>query len=215
MFKQSSSTVIAKVQPSITDSTVVISAGSYVFDNNWIDFSGTVFNVTDYINSKIGPNRKGFFNGRGDALCIIVGLNSNGELEVEEGTQVVFTTAASVPIPSTFTFIPLVGIILIQDGTADMIGGLKPLKDNNVIFYSGTGNVIDKNLKGIVGVDSNIQGFTGLQGETGLIGIDGLQGPTGYFGITGRTGYGITGLQGLQGMTGINWDIQILFDHLV
>ena len=136
MLKQNFNTVTAKVQPSVSDSTVVIGAGSFVFDNNWIDFPGTVFSVTDYINSQISPSRKSFFNGRSYALCIVVGLSNNGELEVLEGTQVVFTTAASVPIPSTFTFIPLVGIILIQDGTADMTGGIKPLKDNNVIFYS-------------------------------------------------------------------------------
>ncbi len=215
MVKKNINTIVAKTQPSINPTSVVISAGSFVYDNNWIDFKGIVFDVQTYINSQIGSNRKTFFNGRGYALCLIVGIDSTGAITTEEGPQVIFNTAASVPVPPNFSFIPLVGIILIQDGTADMIGGVKPLNDTNVIFYSGMGNVLDKNLIGIDGVDSDLQGFTGLQGQIGLVGVTGLVGCTGSMGVTGLIGYGITGLQGPKGMTGINWDIQILFNFLV
>jgi hypothetical protein len=215
MLKQKDNTIGVKVQQSITDSSVVISSGSLVFDNKWIDYPGTIFNVQDYINAQIDAGRTRFFINRKYAVCLVVGVSSGGEIIVLEGAQALYTTLASVPIPPTFSVIPLVGIVLIQDGTSDMNLGFKPLKDNNIIFYSGMGNVIDKNLKGIEGVDSSIQGETGVQGETGLIGIDGITGLVGFKGDTGLIGFGVTGFQGAQGMTGINWDIQILFNYIL
>jgi hypothetical protein len=214
MLKTKNNTVRANVQQNITDTSVVISSGSLVFDNKWIDYPGTVFNVQDYINSQISAGRTRFFNGLNYAVCLIVGVGITGEITVVEGAQVLYTTLASVPVPPTFSIIPLIGIVLIQDGTSDVNAGVKPLKNNNVIYFSGMGNVIDKNIKGTDGA-TGLLGVLGSSGETGLIGEDGITGLNGIMGTTGPMGFGIIGAQGAQGMTGINWDIHILFDHLI
>jgi hypothetical protein len=214
MLKSKNTVVTAKVQKNFTDYSVIINAGSLVIENKWIDYSGTFFNVQQYLRNAITTQRVRFFNYAGYACYLVVGIDVNGALSVIEGTQALFTTSESVPRPAIFNIVPLVGIIVIQDGSSNLIDGIKPLDESNVIFYSGMGNVLDKNLVGPEGVNSLITGETGTQGETGFQGLPGLTGPIGDMGITGDDGLGITGLIGPQGMTGLNWDVQVMFDVL-
>lgn len=215
MLKAKSSTINARIQKNFTDDSVIINAGSLVYDNKWIDYKGTFFNVKEYLRGLITDQRVRFFKNVNYAVYLMLGIDVNGSLTVIEGTQVLYTTLKSVPIPSFFNMIPLVGVVIIQDGSSNLIDGIKPLNENNVIFYSGMGNVIDKNQIGQKGLDSLIQGETGLYGDTGLDGYPGLTGPIGNIGTPGYDGLGITGQTGAQGMTGINWDIQILFNTLM
>jgi hypothetical protein len=215
MLKSKNNVVNARVQKNFTDYSVIINSGSLVIENKWTDYSGTFFNVQQYLRSVITTQRVRFFNYTKYACYLVVGIDVNGALSVIEGTQTLFTTLESVPRPATFNIVPLVGIIAIQDGSSNLIDGIKPLNESNVIFYSGMGNVLDKNLVGPVGVDSLIAGETGIQGETGFQGLSGLTGPVGDIGITGDDGLGITGLDGPQGMTGLNWDVQVMFDVLL
>lgn len=215
MFKSKDNTVSARVQKNFTDDSVIINSGSFVIDNKWVDYTGTFFNVKDYLRNTITAQRVRFFNYANYAVYLVLGVDVNGSLTVVEGTQVKYTTLDSVPVPSIFDVIPIVGIVIIQDGSTNLIDGIKPLAENNVIFYSGMGNVLDKNLVGLVGVDSMILGATGASGETGNQGVAGLIGAVGEKGSTGADGLGITGPVGDQGMTGINWDIQVIFDVLL
>lgn len=215
MLKSKSNVVNARVQKNFTDYSVIINAGSLVIENKWIDYSGTFFNVQDYLRSTITTQRVRFFNNANYACYLVVGIDVNGSLSVIEGAQALFTTLESVPRPPTFNIVPLVGIIVIQDGSSNLIDGIKPLDESNVVFYSGMGNVLNKNLVGPEGLDSLIIGETGVQGETGFQGLPGLTGPIGDMGITGEDGLGVTGLDGPQGMTGLNWDVQVIFDVLL
>jgi hypothetical protein len=215
MLSPKDNTFNARVQRNTADDTVIIDAGSLVVDNNWIDYTGVLFNIKEYLRSTITDQRLKFFNNINYAVYLVLAIDVTGSLQVIEGTQVYYTTLDSVPIPPVFEAVPVVGIVLIQDGTTNVIDGIKPVGDNNVIFYSGMGNVLDKNIKGVVGVSSQLLGDTGLQGKTGIIGIDGLTGIRGFSGDTGTAGYGVTGLQGPQGLTGINWDIEVLFNILL
>jgi len=211
MIRPKITVIDAKSTPLIADSTVRIRAASFVYENNWVNFEGTLFNVTDYISSVVVSPRTRFFINRNYAVYLVVGLTKDGEITVLEGPQVDITKQTVIPAPDTFNIIPLVGITLIQDGTTDMINGFKPLKDTNVTFFSGTGNVIDKNKLGDPGIDSNDFGHTGVQGLTGSEGTNGI---TGYAGVTGHKGRmipGDVGDTGLNGMTGINWAIHIPF----
>jgi hypothetical protein len=215
MLKSKDNAINARIQKNFTDDSVIINAGSLVFDNKWIDYSGTFFNVKSYLRGLITDQRLRFFTNINYAAYLVIGIDVNGSLTVLEGTQVPYTTLKSVPIPPIFDIIPLVGVVVIQDGSSNLIDGIKPLNENNVIFYSGMGNVLDKNQIGQKGVDSNIKGETGIPGETGLIGFPGLTGPIGDMGTTGYDGLGITGQDGAQGITGINWDIQVLFNMMI
>ena len=163
----------------------------------------------------INNQRARFFTDVNYAVYLVLGIDVTGALNVIEGEQVPYTTLSSVPIPSAFDMAPIAGIVVIQDGSTNLIDGIKPISDNNVLFYSGMGNVVDKNKKGEAGLDSNVLGATGLLGETGFIGSDGITGKQGLIGITGPIGFGVTGAQGSQGLTGINWDIEILFNVLM
>jgi hypothetical protein len=100
---------------------------------------------------------------------------------------------------------------LVQDGSDDLNFGYIPLNDDNVLFFSGLGNIIEKNLQGLTGSDSVQIGMTGIGGMTGSVGTTGLVGYTGYIGVTGVTPPAQQGSTGVQGMTGINWDIHIPF----
>lgn len=214
MLRTRNNTIGARVQKNYTDDSVIISPGSLIYDNKWIDYGGSFFNVKEYLRSLITNQRIRFFKNINYATYLMIGIDATGSLAVTEGEQVLYITLKSVPIPRVFDMIPLVGIVVIQDGSTNLIDGIKPLNDNNVIFYSGMGNVLDKNIVGQAGFDSNILGETGIPGETGLIGDVGITGPIGGRGITGYAGLGVTGYQGAQGMTGINWDVQVLFNIL-
>jgi len=215
MLKSKSEKISAGSVPLLSDDSVRISAGSFIINNAWISFSGTVFKIRDYIASVVVGNRLRFFKDRNYAVYLLICLDPNNGITVYEGNHVLFTTLSAVPPPETFSALPLIGLILIQDGTRDIIYGYKHIKDENIIFFSGIGNIIDRNLKGIVGENSIISGETGMIGITGLRGFKGY---TGYVGVTGCQGPSVnarSGEMGLKGMTGINWDIYIPFEVLI
>lgn len=215
MLKSKKNTINASVKPTISKGTVRINAGFFVFDNNWINFRGKLFKLDEYIGRVLSPPRTRFFNDRNYAFYLVIGLDKNGELTYLEGNQVKFSSIKSVPVPSVIDVIPLVGLIVIQDGSRDLNFGYKPLNDSNVIFFSGAGNVLDKDQKGIQGEANNSYGFTGLMGETGIVGEQGVKGSMGQTGITGPTIYGDRGETGTKGMTGINWNIHIPFESFL
>lgn len=215
MLKSKSEKISAGSIPILSDDAIRINAGSFIINNAWISFSGTVIKVRDYIASVVVGNRTRFFKDRNYAVYLLVCLDPNNGVTVIEGNHVLFTTLSAVPPPISYSALPLVGLILIQDGTLDIIYGYKPVKDENIIHFSGTGNIIDRDLKGIPGDDSIIAGETGITGETGFRGISG---DTGYSGVTGHQGPAVVpkrGAMGLMGMTGINWDIYIPFEVLI
>jgi len=215
MLKPKSEKVSAGTVPILSNDSVRINAGSFIIDNTWVSFAGTIFKVKDYISSVVVGNRTRFFKDRNYAVYLLVCLDLNEGIMVIEGKHILFTTLQAVPTPESFTALPLIGLILIQDGTRDLVLGFKPIKNENLIYFSATGNIIDKDLKGVVGEDSIIHGETGWRGETGINGYQGTtgrQGPTGYIGPTIGL---IRGDTGLRGMTGINWDIYVPFEILL
>jgi hypothetical protein len=215
MIRSKTTVLDAKSTPLIANDTIKIKAASFVFENNWISFDGTLFSVTEYIASVVVSPRTRFFTNRNYAVCIVVGLTKDGEVAVIEGPQIDFNKQTIVPVPSTFNILPIVGIVLYQDGTTDLINGFKPLTDINIIFFSGMGNVIDKNKPGALGPDSNDFGNTGVQGFTGNVGFSGITGQIGITGQVGRKVFGDQGETGLRGMTGICWSIHIPFQNFV
>jgi hypothetical protein len=201
----------AGTTPNLSDDSVRINAGSFVIDNAWVDFSGTIFKVTDYITSVVIGNRTRFFKDRNYAVFLLVGLDPDQGIQVLEGTHVPFTTLQVVPAPTQYNFLPLVGVILRQDGTADLNFGYLPLKNENIVSFSGYGNILDKDLKGITGSDSTVLGDTGLPGCTGPLGPTGIPGAVGSTGMPGPTPPPPQGYTGLEGMTGVQWNINIPF----
>jgi hypothetical protein len=198
----------------LSEDSVKINSKSFVIDNTWISFSGTIFKIKEYISNVLKGDRRKFFKDRNYAVCLLVCLDPIEGIIVIEGKQVPYVSINAVPIPK-FNALPLVGIVIIQDGTTDLNYGIKPIKNENLILFSSLGNILDKNKEGEKGEDSILLGETGLQGYTGY---KGEQGITGYIGITGQKGctpIGIQGCTGLQGPTGINWDIYIPFDVLI
>jgi hypothetical protein len=214
MLKPKSEKISAGAVPILSDDAVRINAGSFIIDNAWVSFSGTMFKIRDYIASVVVGNRLRFFKDRNYAVYLLICLDPNNGITVVEGRHVKFTTLSAVPPPESFSFLPLIGVVLIQDGTRDIIYGFKPINDENIIYFSGTGNIVDRNQKGIPGDDSIITGETGMIGITGL---RGFRGTSGYEGVTGYPGPTVgtrAGMTGLIGMTGINWDIYMPFEIL-
>jgi hypothetical protein len=210
-MKSNENKVKAGVTPNFSDDSVRIQAGSFVFDNRWINFNGAVFKVTDYIATVLRGSRTRFFKDRNYAVFLLVGLDPVQGLKIAEGRHVSFTTMQAVPVPESYDFLPLIGVVVVQDGTRDLNYGYQPLKNDNIVALSGFGNIIDKDLKGDPGENSFVYGETGLTGDTGLQGITGQQGG---FGITGHQSPLLMpqqGETGLMGMTGINWDIHVPF----
>jgi hypothetical protein len=184
-----------------------------VYDNKWVNYSDIIFKVRDYISSVVRGTRTRFFKDRNHAVYLLIGIDPNEGVKAIEGTHVPYTTVKAVPPPAQYDMLPIIGIVLIQDGSRDLTFGFRPLKDENIVYMSGMGNVVDKDLKGIAGEDSTIYGETGLIGITGFLGylgITGVDGPTGYAGFSPPPEQGSTGL---QGMTGINWNIHIPFEE--
>jgi len=213
MLKSNEDKIKAGVAPNFSDDSVRIQAGSFVLDNKWINFNGTLFKVRDYITSVLRGSRTRFFKDRNYAVYLLIGIDPVQGIRAIEGRHVLFTTLQAVPAPETYDFLPLIGLVLVQNGTRDLNYGYMPLKNENVIFLSGYGNIIDKNLKGDVGDDSVIYGETGLIGHTGLEGLTGQDGFWGATGYVGHTPIPPRGYTGLGGMTGINWDIYIPFEE--
>ncbi len=213
MIKSGTSKIKATTNPNISDDNIKLRATSFVINNKWVNFSGLFFKISDYINNAVRSPRTRFFSDRGYAVYLLVGFDENTGVSVLEGTQVKFTTIDAVPPPISFEFLPLIGVVLIQDGSSDLNFGYIPLSDDNVMFFSGLGNIIDKDLQGITGSSNPQIGVTGQEGITGFLGLIGAYGGTGYIGSTGITPPAQTGQTGLQGMTGINWDIHIPFQN--
>ena len=72
--------------------------------------------------------------------------------------------------------------------------------------YSSGTTPLSENVQGATGVQGNtgIGGVTGIYGKTGIQGVTGLQGQTGFQGGTGiKGGTGVQGVTGLVGGTGI------------
>jgi hypothetical protein len=211
MMKSNEDKIKAGVTPNFSDDSVRIQAGSFVFDNKWINFNGAVLKVTDYITTVLRGSRTRFFKDRSYAVFLLVGLDPVQGLKIAEGRHVLFTTLQAVPVPESYDFLPLVGVVVVQDGTRDLNYGYLPLKNDNIVALSGYGNIIDKNLKGDPGEDSTVHGETGLIGHTGLQGLTGLQGALGVTGYQSPALAPQRGETGLMGMTGINWDIHVPF----
>ena len=213
MIKPNSDVFRVKTQKNIDTGTIVIDAGSVVIDNKWISYQGTTFSAQSYINSVVdGTTRVRFFKKRIYALKLMFGIDRSGSIQVVEGAQILYTTKSSVPAPVSYDIVPIATVLMVQDGSSDMVSGYKPLDNSNVTFFSGTGNVVQKNKKGIDGTVQGITGPQGLQGLTGIVGLRGLTGLRGEQGETGVIGQGITGPQGEQGSTGINWSVHIPFE---
>jgi hypothetical protein len=213
MMQSNEDKIRAGTNPNFSDDTVRIKAGSFVIENKWINFNGTLFKITEYIDSVLRGSRTRFFKDRSYAVYIMVGLDPSQGIRSVEGTHVPFTTIQAVPPPEEYSFLPLVGIVLVQDGTRDLNYGYVPLKNENVIFFSGYGNVIERDLKGARGDASQIYGETGLYGITGFIGVPGPQGTLGITGQVGSTPAAPRGYTGMGGMTGISWGIHIPFQE--
>lgn len=135
MLNQKNNTLNVRVQRNTADDTVIIDAGSLVVDNNWIDFKGVLFNVQQYLRNAVTGQRIRFFKDVNYAIYLVLGIDTTGSLTVTEGTQVPYTTLSSVPIPPVFDSVPIAGIVVIQDGTTNLTDAIKPVNDNNVIFY--------------------------------------------------------------------------------
>jgi len=211
MLKPNEDKIQANTAPNYSDDSVRIKAGSFIIDNKWINFNGTVYKVSDYIKSVVVGSRTRFFRDRGYAVYLLVGIDPINGVSTVEGEHVPFTTIKSVPPPDTFSFLPLVGIVLIQDGTRDLNYGFIPLKSDNIQFFSGYGNIIDKDIKGSRGETSEVYGSTGIYGSTGLVGETGIRGRTGITGAIGPLTDPPRGVTGLGGITGISWGINIPF----
>jgi hypothetical protein len=209
MLKKRSGQVMASVTPNYSDESVRIESGSVVIENSWVNYDSVLFKLTDYISSMVKPPRTRFFQNRSFAVYLMVGLDIDEGIKVVEGRQVPFTTVGSVPRPVSYKIVPLVGVIAIQDGSNDLNNGYLPLKDEYIEFFNGSGNIVNRNLKGITGVDSNVVGATGAGGFTGLFGLPGSSGWVGRQGDTGLQPPAPRGETGIQGMTGINWQIHV------
>jgi len=209
MLKPRKGQILAMATPSYSDNSVRIEAGSIVVDNSWVNYDAVLFKLDDYISSVVKPPRTRFFQNRSYAVYLLVGLDINEGIRVVEGRQVPFVSVGSVPRPSSYGIVPLVGIVAVQDGSSDLNNGYLSLRDEYVEFFNGSGNVVDSDLKGITGVDSDVVGATGAGGCTGPSGSLGATGSPGWQGLTGLQPPAPQGVTGVQGMTGINWQVHV------
>lgn len=207
------SKIRALINQSISKDSVRIHASSFIIDNKWVNFKGTTFKVSDYINSAVVPPRNSFFVNRNHAIYLLVCLDPDLGIQVREGRSVRYTTMDAVPLPETYDIIPLIGIILLQDGSRDLNLGYKPLSSANIRYFSGTGNIVEKNIMGSTGSDNPSPGAMGLMGSTGVPGYPGTTGFNGPIGMKGPTSTPVQGLTGIGGLTGISWDIDIPYEE--
>jgi hypothetical protein len=215
MIKSKKEKINAGSIPVISSDSIRINPGSFVIDNTWLSFSGTVFKIKSYIKNVVVGNRTRFFKDRGYAVYLLICIDINDGIKIIEGTHVKFNTLGSVPPPQTYDALPLIGLILVQDGTRDVVNGFKPISDKNIIYFSGTGNIINKDLKGVTGCDNPHSGETGIIGDTGIGGETGFQGETGIIGVTGLIPTATQGMDGYQGITGMYWDIHVPLETLI
>jgi len=213
MLKIKNNLINATKVRSVVNDTVKIDSGSVVFDGKWVSYKSVNYRISDYITGAVVPPRTRFFTNRDYAVMLVVGLDNLGTLKTIEGSQVKYTTNDAVPAPSVISIIPLVGIILIQDGTNNL-ESFKTISDQNIVTFNGSGNIKAKNVVGIQGATGVDVGATGYQGPTGLLGYGGSFGYTGYRGVTGIDGLGMKGETGVRGLTGINWTIHLPFETL-
>jgi hypothetical protein len=211
MLKHNKSTIKSNSIENKIKGSVRLDAGSFVIDNQWVSYDNYLFKMEDYLNTVITANRPNFFNDRNNAVALIVTLSIKEGIKIIEGNQVTYTSREAVPLPQVVGSIPLIGIIVRQDGTSDLNSGYKALSDNDLLFFSGTGNIEDKNLVGLTGLSNTAQGLTGLIGDMGSTGASGITGPKGFSGETGLEGPLIQGETGVRGMTGISWDVNLPF----
>lgn len=213
MLKHNNSTIKSNSLDNMISGAVRIKAGSFVIDNKWVSYDSYLFKIGDYVRSVITANRPNFFTNRSNALYLVVSLSLNEGIKIIEGTQVGYTIREAVPLPQILGNIPLVGIILRQDGTNNLRDGFIPVTDDDIKFFSGTGNIENRNLPGVQGRDNTTQGLTGLQGGMGTLGSIGVTGLLGEMGITGVIGSeDIQGETGIRGFTGISWDVHLPFN---
>lgn len=187
-----------------SDNKIRIESGSFVYENKWVNYKSKIFNLNDYVKEKL-RERDSFFNNRGYALYLVIGLNFYGKLSIEEGVQVPFKLKESIPAPKIKN-IPLVGLILVQNGSEDLNYGFNPIENGDLVEYSGFGNILEKNLSGITGPLSLSIGERGLQGVTGQSGVTGELGLTGLQGIQGPVGRFFVGSTGVKGIQGLNYN---------
>lgn len=212
MLKPKKEELKVKVQQNVNKGTVVIDSGSIVYDNKWISYKGTTFNFEEYVSLIVdGTTRRKFFQKKDYAVQLVIGIDLTGAIKVIEGKQVYFMSKNAVPIPTDLDMVPLVSVLYIQDGSTDLTTGYKPLNSSSITYFSGFGNISQKNLQGVSNTIQGATGSNGIQGVTGNKGEVGDQGVTGPQGLTGYQGISIRGEQGAQGMTGINWDINVPF----
>lgn len=211
-MKSKPNIVKAEPLPNYTTDSVKVDAGSVVVDDQWVNYGSTIIKINTYIASVVVSPRTRFFQNRNYAVMLLVGLDPNQGIQIVEGTHVPYTTMGAVPYPTSYAVVPLLGIVLVQDGTSDLIYGYKPLKQESLKFFSGSGNIAEPNWPGATGMPSVAPGDTGVRGPVGYTGVVGL---TGWLGVEGSTGLYVTGMQGetgVIGMTGICWDIYIPFE---
>jgi len=214
MLKPKSEKISAGSILNFSEDAIRINSESFIIDNAWVSFSGTIFKIREYIKNVVVGNRTRFFKDRNYAVYLLICLDLNDGIKVVEGTQVPFSSFKAVPPPQTYDALPLIGLILVQDGTIDLNYGFNPIENDNINYFSGSGNIIDHDVKGVRGDSNDTFGETGQTGVTGLKGFRGSLGETGLIGSQGPTEIGEIGELGLHGMTGINWDIQIQFDRI-
>ena len=147
MLKPKKDQIQARTVPNSSDDSVKINAGSLVFENTWITYNSSIYRINDYITSVVQGSRTRFFKNRNNAIFLLIGIDIDEGIKTIEGKSVLFTTVDAVPPPDTYDIIPLVGVVLIQDGTDDLNFGYKPLHQAHIKFFSGAGNVIDRNQK--------------------------------------------------------------------
>lgn len=204
--------VRVSLAPAISSDAVSVNAGSLVYDNTWISYNPFLFKVNDYIKSIVRAPRSRFFFDRNHAVFLIVGVDINTGVRVIEGKHVRYTALGAVPPPTSYDLIPLFGLVLVQDGSIDLVYGYNPLESSNIVLFSGYGNILNKDLVGLSGANSAVYGETGLRGFSGVVGTTGFQGTTGLRGYTGPISIGPQGYTGIQGITGISWEIHIPFE---
>ena len=198
MLKSNKNTIKSNSFDNQIGGSVKINSGSFVVDNKWVSHDSYLFRLEEYISKVLTSYRPTFFKGRNNAVSLIVTLSLKEGIKVVEGTQVTFTTREAVPLPGILDSIPLVGIIVRQDGTNDLNRGYVPIQDRDLMSFSGTGNIEDKDLIGITGLENTSQGLTGFQGDMGATGVVGGIGSQGYLGATGIEGDLIQGETGIQ-----------------
>jgi hypothetical protein len=214
MLKPRDSLIGGKKVRGVTDDTINIGSGSVVFDNKWLTYKSINYKISDYIKEVVVSPRIRFFTNRNYAVMLIVGIDNLGTVKTLEGSQVKFSTNDGVPAPQTYDTIPLIGIILKQDGSNDL-NAFKAVSNTDLVQFSGMGNIKEKNIVGSQGATGVEVGYTGPEGDSGLIGLTGLVGTTGLYGETGLTGFGSQGATGANGLTGVNWTIHFLFREFI